>query len=148
MPSDHHYKYRQALVEDVVKYAKPPPVLADVRRNNVYANTSVVRKSIIKKENIYENVMPVGNNGSSVRSYIPANVKQLFTKQSSLDAIPIGMREEVGLVYANSVDRKENMRKNDSFEGHEIALRNLVAQVHKNRFLINFKFILSCFLDI
>lgn len=128
--------------EEIILYAKGLSSAhadqIDLRRDNVYATTSVVRRAIRKKENIYENVVSMKDSNGSRVYLAPAGVRSgaAFRKQNSLDTLPLHLREERSLVYADAgYERKEAIRKADSFEGHEEAVRSLVAQVQKNRIL-------------
>lgn len=121
--------------DDIVKYTQPPPITIDLRRDNVYATTSIIRRPVRKKENIYENVISV-KDASGSRVYLAPSLRPTFKKQNSLDTLPSHLRDERTVVYAeSSYERKESIRKADSFEGHEEAVRSLVAQVQKNRIL-------------
>ncbi|XP_047740145.1 RING finger protein 207 isoform X2 [Hyalella azteca] len=101
-----------------------------VLNDNVYAIATVARRPPVKRENIYENVI----------CFKPKNVgwtmptRSGFRKQNSMSVLPLMLAEEHKNFGNDSMnERRETVRKADSFEGHEEAVRTLVAQVHKNR---------------
>ena len=107
-------------------------------KNTVYAIATVPRKSTGKKENIYENVKVITDPGAA-RAFFEAP-RPVFKKQNSLDALPSELRTRTtprrGESVLNMVDnRRGTLRKADSFEGHEEAVRTLVAAVQENRLL-------------
>ncbi|KAK3870729.1 hypothetical protein Pcinc_024065 [Petrolisthes cinctipes] len=105
----------------------------------IYAVATVPRKATSKKENIYENVPVVTEAGP----HMMHQVRPLFKKQNSLDAIPsdggrgsMGRRSEGGSSGGGGgTARHGTLRKADSFEGHEEAVKTLVAAVHETRIL-------------
>ena len=110
------------------------------RQDNVYAVATVPRKAQSKKENIYENVVTLGE-PFFARGYATIPSRPTFRKQSSLDTLPSGSRgsrggsSRIGIVATTERRESAAIRKADSFEGHEEAVRTLVAQVQKNRIL-------------
>ncbi|KAF2361463.1 Low-density lipoprotein (LDL) receptor class A repeat [Trinorchestia longiramus] len=90
-----------------------------VLNDNVYAIATVARRPPAKRENIYENVV----------CFKPKNVgwtmpsKGGFRKQNSLSVLPLVLPDEHrGLANDVMGERRETMRKADSFEGHEEAV--------------------------
>ena len=112
------------------------------KNGTVYSIATVPRKGGGKKENIYENVKIITDVGGT-RAWIE-NPRPVFKKQNSLDALPSEGRPRSqprrGESVLNMVDSRGGsnrgvLRKADSFEGHEEAVRTLVAAVHENRLL-------------
>ena len=108
----------------------------------IYHIATVPRRQAHKKENIYENV-PL--------QYDPRAVRPVFRKQSSLDALPSESRRAQTLGRPRPADSAavggagrgrggaargySTLRKADSFEGHEEAVKTLVAAVQETRIL-------------
>lgn len=123
-----------------------------VRQDGSFGSATVPRKACPRKENIYENVPFPLESRTLQRDLRPRS----FKKQSSLDTIPSELRSKsTGSSGSSGIHRKNEaavvaavtaavtgegrrgppLRKADSFEGHEEAVRTLVAAVHENRIL-------------
>lgn len=108
----------------------------------IYAVATVPRKTSSKKENIYENV-PISTELSTGRSYRDdLHSRPVFKKQNSLDALPsdagrggTARKGEGSGGGSLGAVRHGTLRKADSFEGHEEAVKTLVAAVHETRIL-------------
>lgn len=107
--------------------------------DNVYAIATVSRRPPAKRENIYENVSSLGRTKNNIMSNMSSMGwtmprKTGFRKQNSLSVLPVMFPEDQKVHPCDPIgERREGVRKADSFEGHEEAVRTLVAQVHKNR---------------
>ncbi|KAG0726805.1 hypothetical protein GWK47_035856 [Chionoecetes opilio] len=105
--------------------------------DSIYAVATVPRKT--KKENIYENVPMLAElaGGRSLRD----DYRPVFKKQNSLDAIPSdggrggAIKKTNGGGGSHGSSRHGTLRKADSFEGHEEAVKTLVAAVQETRIL-------------
>lgn len=102
-----------------------------------FCAATVPRKAAARKENIYEN-FPLPQEARTLQREVRA--RPAFRKQSSLDALPSEGRGRAGHrkgepagVGGAEGRRGTPLRKADSFEGHEEAVRTLVAAVQENR---------------
>ncbi|XP_069172288.1 LOW QUALITY PROTEIN: uncharacterized protein [Procambarus clarkii] len=101
----------------------------------IYAVATVPRKTTSKKENIYENV-PLSTEVTLSRTYRDdLHSRPVFKKQNSLDALPSDAGRGGGTRKSEGGSRHGTLRKADSFEGHEEAVKTLVAAVQETRIL-------------
>ena len=109
--------------------------------DSIYAVATVPRKTSSKKENIYENVPMLAElaGGRSLRD--DPHYRPVFKKQNSLDALPSDCgrsgtaKKSNGGGGSHGGSRHGTLRKADSFEGHEEAVKTLVAAVQETRIL-------------
>lgn len=111
--------------------------------DTIYAVATVPRKSASKKENIYENV-PIQAELMGGRQFREdPRARPVFKKQNSLDALPSESRKASSMRKSDGGGggggsggaRHGTLRKADSFEGHEEAVKTLVAAVQETRIL-------------
>ncbi|XP_068216699.1 RING finger protein 207-like [Palaemon carinicauda] len=108
----------------------------------IYAVATVPRKTSSKKENIYENVPISSEQFGQLFRDDSRHSRPVFKKQNSLDALPSEARKSSGFMrkgdssgLAEGSVRHGTLRKADSFEGHEEAVKTLVAAVQETRIL-------------
>ncbi|XP_064111901.1 RING finger protein 207-like isoform X1 [Macrobrachium nipponense] len=108
----------------------------------IYAVATVPRKTSSKKENIYENVPISSEQFGQLFRDDSRHSRPVFKKQNSLDALPSEARKGSGILrkgdssgLAEGSVRHGTLRKADSFEGHEEAVKTLVAAVQETRIL-------------
>ncbi|MPC30211.1 hypothetical protein E2C01_023473 [Portunus trituberculatus] len=107
--------------------------------DSIYAVATVPRKAS-KKENIYENVPMLAELAGARSLRDDPHYRPVFKKQNSLDALPSdggrgreAKKSNGGGSHGGS--RHGTLRKADSFEGHEEAVKTLVAAVQETRIL-------------
>lgn len=107
--------------------------------DSIYAVATVPRKSTSKKENIYENVPMLAELASGRSFRDDSHYRPVFKKQNSLDALPSdcgragAAKKSDGGGGSQGGSRHGTLRKADSFEGHEEAVKTLVAAVQETR---------------
>lgn len=109
--------------------------------DSIYAVATVPRKTTSKKENIYENVPMLAELAGARSLRDDPHYRPVFKKQNSLDALPSdggrggAAKKSNGGGGSHGGSRHGTLRKADSFEGHEEAVKTLVAAVQETRIL-------------